>query len=273
MYKLIACDLDETLLNVDAHVCRRNKEAVKQLAKLGVKFVPATGRGFRAIEKTLEEINLKDKKNEYVISFNGGCITENKNNRIMKFQGLSFAMANELYRLGLNYDVCIHVYTKDMVYVYNADQEEINYLKLRHVYKVIDEDNLDFLKGQDIAKVLYGKPNINYLRKVTSDLEDIVKDLDVSYSSNRYLEFNHRGVNKGEGLLWLANKLGIEPEETMAIGDNFNDLSMLKAAGLGVGMANTNPDMKDQCDVLTEADNNQGGVGEAIEKFILENKR
>ncbi len=272
MYKLIACDLDETLLTDDAHVCQRNKEAIAQATKLGVKFVPATGRGYRAIEKTLEEINLKDKANEYVISFNGGCITENKDDRIMKFQGISFDKADELYRLGLNYDVCMHVYTKDMVYVYNADEEEINYLKLRHVYKIINEPSLDFLKGQDIAKVLYGNPDVPYLEKVAAEISDATKDLDVSYSSNRYLEFNHQGVNKGAGLLWLADKLGIKPEETMAIGDNFNDLSMIKAAGLGVGVANTNPKMKDDCDYITEANNNNGGVGEAIEKFIL-NKR
>ena len=143
MYKLIACDLDETLIDDDAHVCQRNIDAIKAATKLGVKFVPATGRGYRAIEKTLAEIGLKDKANEYVISFNGGCITENKDNRIMKFQGLDFAKADELYRLGLKCDVCIHVYTKDMVYVYNADEDEIKYLKLRHVYKIIDEPNLE----------------------------------------------------------------------------------------------------------------------------------
>ena len=270
MYKLIACDLDETLIDDDAHVCQRNIDAIKAATKLGVKFVPATGRGYRAIEKTLAEIGLKDKVNEYVISFNGGCITENKDNRIMKFQGLDFAKADELYRLGLKYDVCLHVYTKDMVYVYNADENEIKYLKLRHVYKIIDEPNLDFLKGQDIAKVLYGSTDVPYLEKIASEISNTTNDLDVSYSSNRYLEFNHQGVNKGEGLLWLADKLGIKPEETMALGDNFNDLSMIKAAGLGVGVANVNPKMKDDCDYITKADNNQGGVGEAIEKFVLE---
>ena len=123
---------------------------------------------------------------------------------------------------------------------------------------------------RDIAKVLYGSTDMPYLEKIASEISNTTKDLDVSYSSNRYLEFNHQGVNKGEGLLWLADKLGIKPEETMALGDNFNDLSMIEAAGLGVGVANVNPKMKDDCDYITKADNNQGGVGEAIEKFVLE---
>ncbi|EEJ72023.1 Cof-type HAD-IIB family hydrolase [Lactobacillus ultunensis] len=272
MYKLIACDLDETLLDDHAHVCQRNKDAIEAATKLGVKFVPATGRGYNAIAQTLDEINLKDKANEYVISFNGGCITENKGNRIMKFQGLSWDKANELYQLGLKYNVCIHVYTKDMLYVYHADEEELNYIKLRHAYQIIDDQDLDFLKGQEIAKVLYGNPDVPYLEKIANEISSSTKDLDVSYSSNRYLEFNHQGVNKGAGLIWLANKLGIKLEETMALGDNFNDLSMIKAAGLGVGVANVNPQMKNECDFVTNADYKEGGVGEAIEKFVLNNK-
>ncbi len=93
--------------------------------------------------------------------------------------------------------------------------------------------------------------------------------MDVSYSSNRYIEFNQKGVNKGSGLLTLAKLLGIRQEETIAIGDNFNDLSMILAAGLGVGVQNTVEDMKPLCDVITEATNNEGAVAEVIERYIL----
>lgn len=272
MYKLIACDLDETLLDDDTHVNEKNKKAIKKATKLGVKFVPATGRGFNAIQNTLKEINLYDQAHEYVISYNGGCISENKNNRVMKFQGVDFSTAEKLYELGQNYDVCIHVYTKDMLYVYNSNDDENNYLNNRHKYKIIENKKLNFLKGQEIAKVLYGNQNMAYLKQIATSLGDFTTNLDVSYSSNRYLEFNYKGVNKGNGLLWLAKKLNIKPEETIAIGDNFNDLSMIRAAGLGVGVANTNEEMKDKCDVITLADNNQGGVAEAIEKFVLSKK-
>lgn len=269
MYKIIACDLDETLLSSNTHVCARNQLAIQKARQLGVKFVPATGRGFKAITPTLKELGLNQEPGEYVISFNGGCITENKNNRILHFQGLSFEKASQLYQLGLKYDVCIHVYTKNMLYMYHANQDEINYTAPRHPYRLIKQQNINFLKGQDIAKLLYGNTNQNYLRKIAHDLGKITADLAVSYSSNRYLEFNPQGIDKGFGLLWLAKKLGVKREQTMAIGDNFNDLPMIKAAGLGVGVANTNPEMKDQCDVITKASNNQGGVGEAIERFVL----
>lgn len=269
MYKLITCDLDETLLNDNTHVCERNREAIAKAAKLGVKFVPTTGRGYVSVQDTLKELNLFDKDNEYVISFNGACVSENKQNRVMHFEGLNYQVANQLYQIGQNEDVCIHVYTKDMVYVYNMNPDERKYMTGRHNFKEITNFDLSFLRDQDIAKVLYQNLNQNYLKKIAANLGELAEELDISYSSNRYLEFNHIGVNKGAGLLWLANKLGIKPEETMALGDNFNDLSMIKVAGLGVGMQNTNPDMKDQCDVITDADNNEGGVGEAIERFVL----
>lgn len=83
-----------------------------------------------------------------------------------------------------------------------------------------------------------------YLKGIENDLKEITGDLDVSYSSNRYIEFNHQGVNKGQGLKKLAELLHVDMKETIAIGDNFNDLSMIKVAGLGVGVQNTVEEMK-----------------------------
>lgn len=269
MYKLIACDLDETLYSNDRTIPARNVEAIKRASELGVKFIPATGRGYNSVRETLVDLGLLDKEGEYVISYNGGAITENKGNRLLHFQGLPFEEAEELYRRGLNYDVCIHVYTREMVYAYNITQEEIARLSKRmQVTEVFDRD-LQFLAGQDIAKVLYENRDFDYLKKIEEELKDITGNMDVSFSSNRYIEFNSKGVTKGAGLRFVAEMLGIKREETIAIGDNFNDLSMIQEAGLGVGVQNTIQGMRQYCDYITEATNDEGGVGEVIEKFIL----
>lgn len=269
MYKLIACDLDETLYGNDRTIPTRNVEAIKRASELGVKFIPATGRGYNSVRETLVDLGLLDKEGEYVISYNGGAITENKGNRLLHFQGLPFEEAEELYRRGLNYDVCIHVYTREMVYAYNITQEEIARLSKRmQVTEVFDRD-LQFLAGQDIAKVLYENRDFDYLKKIEEELKDITGNMDVSFSSNRYIEFNSKGVTKGAGLRFVAEMLGIKREETIAIGDNFNDLSMIQEAGLGVGVQNTIQGMRQYCDYITEATNDEGGVGEVIEKFIL----
>lgn len=271
MYKIIACDLDETLIRTDRTISKEDKEAILKAKELGVKFVPATGRGFNTVEGTLKELGLYDLENEYVISYNGGAITENKGNKLLYFKGISFELASELYKRGLNYDVCIHVYTKDMVYAYNYLQEEIDYLAGRMEVTEIFSDNIDFLKGQEIVKVLYMNTDYSYLNKIEEELKEITQDIDVSYSSNRYIEFNHQGVNKGAGLLGLAEMLGVNKEETIAIGDNFNDLSMIKAAGLGVGVQNSAEGMKKDCDYITDATCNENAVAEVIRKFVLNN--
>lgn len=269
MYKIIVCDLDETLLNDDRTISTRNIKAIKKAQACGIKFVPATGRGFNSVTETLKELGLYDQEDEYVISYNGGAITENKGNRLLHFDGITFELAQELYTRGLNYNVCIHVYTKDMVYAYNYWQEEIEYLAGRMEVTEIFDKNLDFLKGQEIVKVLYMNTDYDYLNKIEIELKDITKKIDVSYSSNRYIEFNHRGVNKGAGLLSLTKLLKTDLTNTIAIGDNFNDLSMIKAAGLGVGVKNSVAGIKAECDYITKASNNEGAVAEVIEKFVL----
>ena len=269
MYKIIACDLDETLLCDDRSISPQNIEAIQKAKELGVKFVLATGRGFHTVDVTLKTLGLDEKEDEYVISFNGGAITENKGNKLLYFQGISYELANELYQKGLNYDVCIHVYTKDKVYVYNFVDEEREFLTNRMEVIEIFEDSLEFLKDEDFVKVLYMNKDYQYLKQIEKDLEDKKEDIDISYSSNRYIEFNHKGVTKGDGLLSLAKLLNVDIKDTIAIGDNFNDLSMIKVAGLGVGVQNTASDMKKECDYITKATNNESAIAEVIEKFIL----
>ncbi len=269
MYKPIVCDLDETFICLDRTITRDNIEAVKALRKLDVKFVPATGRPYSSVQDLLKQLDLFDEPDQYVMSYNGGALTENRGNRLLYFQDMPFETVNELYKRALNYDVCIHVYSADMVYVYNFAHKEREYLNNRMEVTEIFERNLEFLRGQKILKILYTNPDYGYLNQLEKQVSDLTGECDVSYSSNRYLEFNHRGVNKGAGLRQLASILNVDIRETMAIGDNINDLPMIQAAGLGVGVANTVADMKPLCDYITANDCDHSGVAEAIEKFVL----
>ena len=175
-----------------------------------------------------------------------------------------------MYKKGLTYDhLCLHVYTPDQVWVRNFYPEEKEYLASRQPCTEIFSDDIDFLKGKDIVKAIYMNTDFNYLKKIESEITDLTKNLDVSFSSNRYMEFNRKGVSKGSGLQRLCDILRIDIKDTIAIGDNFNDLSMIKAAGLGVGVANTIEPMKELCDVITEADCDHSAVAEVINKYIF----
>lgn len=271
-YKLIACDLDETLLN-DDHICPdvNVKWIQKARAEYGVKFVPATGRGYMQIQPELKSLGLYDLEKEYTLSFNGGALTENKNNRVLEFKGLSFEKTKEIFEFGLKQDVCIHVYTQDTLYVYRLSDSEakrIEHQKLDVTYP--KEENINFLKNIPISKILFQNTDVPYLMTLEPQMKHITDGAcAVSYSSNRYMEFNALGVDKGQGLINLANKLGVDIKDTIAVGDNYNDMSMLKVAGLSVAAGNAVKDVKKACDYTTKANNNEGVVAELIRKFIF----
>lgn len=269
-YKLIACDMDETLLDDNHEICRRNLELIKKAREeYGIKFVPATGRGYELIQKQLKILGLYDKENEYVLSFNGGALTENKNNRILQFKGLEFNKAKELFNYGLKLNICIHVYTKDELYLFNmTDNEREQFKKFRYNEK--KENSIDFLKDEEISKVMYQNSDLKYLMGLEEGIKEITDgSCSVSYSSNRFMEFNALGVDKGQGVIDLAKLLNIDIKEIIAVGDNYNDVSMLKIAGLSIAANNALEDVKDICDYTTEATNNEGVIAEVIEKFIL----
>lgn len=270
-YKIIASDMDETLLNDQHAICQRNIDLIQKAKEKGVKFVPATGRGFMSIQHDLKTLGLYDEENEYVLSFNGGALSENKNNRLLFFEGLSFEKTKEIFEFGLNCDVCQHVYTKDKVYVFNLSESEAERIKNQKVDCVIMQENsIDFLKDEPISKILYQNTDVPYLMSLEPQMKEIWEGhCAVSYSSNRYMEFNRIGIDKGAGLKHLAELLGVDISECIAVGDNYNDLPMLRVAGLSVAAANAVDDVKKVCDVTTQADNNEGVIAEIIERYIL----
>lgn len=132
----------------------------------------------------------------------------------------------------MRYGVCMHVNTLGPVYLYNYVPEERAYIQGRMNIVETMEPTPDFLAGQTIVKIIYMSLDMSYLQRIEREMAEagLTDGLDVYYSGNRYLEFNAPGVNKGAGLLSLAARLGIAPEETIAAGDNSNDVSMIRAA-------------------------------------------
>ena len=269
-YKIIACDMDETLLSSDATICQRNIDAIKKAIAKGVKFVPCTGRGFRSIEGVLKTLDLYDQAGQYVIGFNGANITENKGSRSLFWDPIPFDLADQLFRRCCTYGQCMHIYTRDVVYITNITPDEEAFLHGRMGYVPVETESLDFIRGkEEVCKLIVTNTDYDYLQRVHAELQPLLGDITVSFSSNRYIEFMHQGVNKGAGLHKLADLLGVPYEETLAIGDNINDTDMLKAAGLSVGVHNLNPIIRPYCDVVTDATNDEGAVAEAIEKYVL----
>ena len=263
MYRLIAADLDETLLDSGHHVPERVRAAISAARRLGARFVPATGRPFASVAGTLDELGLLGAPGEYVLSFNGGVITENSRSKPLTSCGLDPQRAEELYAFGARHGFCMHLYTLDHVYVRNYLPEERAYIGGRMNIVETDEKDLGFLAqtGEHVVKLLFMSLDMDLLHSTADHLAGL--------GLTEGLEVVYPGVSKGVGLLELARMLGIPPEETMAIGDSSNDIPMIRAAGLGVAVANATDETKAAADYVCRENNDVGGVAEAIERFVL----
>ena len=173
MYRLMFSDLDETLL-VNHHVPKMNQEAILKAREQGLKFVPCTGRAFNMIPDILKEIGTYDKAGEYSLCFNGGLIVENKDNKVLHFKGLDFKQAKEIFENARNLDVCVLVFTLDCCYIFHADEDEIQRkIAQKAKFKVIEDYDIDFLKDEKIAKILYEKRDMDYLKQLAKKLDEL----------------------------------------------------------------------------------------------------
>ena len=268
MVELIASDLDETLLTSDKHVGDYTRFQIQKAQEKGIFFVCATGRPFFSVQNTLKKIGQYNKNGCYTIALNGATVFENTNKILCSFP-LKKEIAEKLFQIGRQHNVCIHIYTVDATYVYNLNKDEEEFLDGRMEVQKFNQDNLDFLKNKEIIKVLFENTDLHYLRTIEDSLPAFVKEnCSLSYSSNRYFEFNTMGVDKGMGLKFLCDHLHIDIKNTVAIGDNYNDLGMLKKAGISVGVKNILPALKDEVDLISSYSHDEDGVGHIIEDLI-----
>ena len=275
--QILFCDVDETLV-VNNEVPEINRLAIEKMRKTkDIKFVIATGRPITLAEKIIKELDLYDKENEYSICGSGSVIYENKDNKILYAKQLKEDLFYKLFELGKKFDIFILFIGLEYFYIYKPTETEIEKRKFEKCkYKVLDEnfDLSELLKGKDkIMRVCFGKENaFDYLSNIQKQIEsnDEFKDnLDCFISSGRYLEINPKGVNKGEAIRWLCDYLKIKKENTMAIGDSFNDIAMIESVGFGCAVAGSTEDLKKISNYVCEKKFTEGAVKEVIEKFLI----
>ncbi|MBZ4663119.1 MAG: sugar-phosphatase [Caloramator sp.] len=266
MYKLIALDMDGTLLNENKEISKSNLEAIQFARRKGIKIVLATGRPTKGIEKYLKELSLID-ENEYAVSYNGAIVQEVKSGKIIAQNVMSLDDLKQLYNLSKELNVNIHALTPNSCITPKINQySELEATMNNIPLEIVDFDAID--KNTTIVKIMFVDPE----EKLNKVIESLPKELYDKYTIVRsapfFLEFLNNKVNKGFGVRLLAEKLGIKPSEIICIGDAENDIHMIEYAGLGIAMGNAFPEVKKKADYVTKT-NEEDGVAHVIKKFVL----
>lgn len=289
MYKLIAIDLDGTLLNSYGEVSDANKQAIKMALEKNVEIVLTSGRMPKAILPIANEINA----NNYIISGNGASVYDIQSDKVIYNNYLSREKTLEIIEICEKNNMFYSLYTNDVILTkslnynilyYNSENKnrtedkKIKINIINDIYKYVKEyKNNDFLKFTicDESEIIF--------RGVISKLKT-VKDIDVlevshmsrksiNYGSQEhevayfYTEVANQNVNKWVAIKELIKTLGIKEEEVIAIGDNINDKDMIKNAGIGIATGNSSPKVQEIANEIVSS-NNEDGVAEAIKKYI-----
>ncbi len=266
--KLIAIDMDGTLLNHKHEITPVVKHAIGAAREKGVYVVLATGRPFIGIQRYLLELDLQQ-EGYYCITNNGALVQRTVNGDRVSEMTLGFD--DYLYFEALSRQLNVHFHALTLSTLYTANQDISRYtvyeayltgmpLKFRRV----DEMNRDlrFPKVMMIDEPAILDRAISQIPQEAFDRYTIMK------SAEYYLELLRKEVNKGEGVKVLAEYLHLTPDEVMTIGDQANDLAMITYAGTGVAMGNAIDEIKAASQFVTKS-NLEDGVAVAIEKFVL----
>lgn len=266
MYKLIALDMDGTLLNEEKKISKENYLAIKQAREKGIKVVLATGRPTKGIERYLGKLDLINDE-DYCVTYNGSLVVNTGTKEELTKILLTSEDVHYLYDLSKKLDVNIHALTTEGCIAPKLSK----YTKLEIEMNDIPFHQIDFSAVDNtipVAKVMF----IDKENKISSAIKNLPKEVYEKYTVVRsepfFLEFLDKKVNKGTGIKSLAEKLGIKQEEVICIGDAGNDIHMIKYAGLGVAMGNAFPEVKRVADYITLS-NEENGVAHVINKFIL----
>lgn len=265
--KLVAIDMDGTLLSADKTISEKNKQVLKEAKQKGIKVVICTGRPLASIKKYLDELDLND-AGDYSITFNGGLVQKNDTGEVLQKHVLTGEDVAAIYSSIHGLDLPVDLISEGNVY--HLLPEPANYPS---IYQELNPAmNFLSVKLDEVPTTIpYNKMVVptpaDYLdSKIPLIPASINQNYSVVKSRDCLLEILNKEVSKGNALDFLGKYLDISQEEMMALGDEDNDISMIEYAGMGVAMENASEAVKKASNFVTQK-NTEDGVAYAIEKF------
>lgn len=268
--KAIFLDIDGTILSTDHNVPRINKTMIHRAIDEGHTVVINTGRPVKGALHIVEKMEFT-KPGCYLLSYNGSILYDCNKGEIVEMKTLDYEKVIRVLKAAIDEGIHCHTYDEGQILVPLGNDTELDFY--RRITRLPYQENVPFeeFKNYNLQKVmLIDLEDHEKLERFKSKYEDTFSDyFQCFFSDARYLEFVRKGVNKGTAIYDFCDRFGIDREDTIAVGDEENDIDMIKAAHIGVAMKNAKDSVKAIADVVTEKDNNQGGVAEVIEKYML----
>jgi len=294
VYKLLALDMDGTLLNENKEISKENIIAIKKAKQLGVKIVIASGRTIQGIEKYLEQLDLLSDDN-YCVVCSGAVVMNNTKKIIIQSNPLSYEEFTYVFELVKQLHITLNMYSDESILIHSSNYySRFDAIANNMPLKIMDFNSLDkntlitkiMLINEDLSIVEEMQalfPNIiveeidikakeDYNKELFKDISKLPRSFLERFTVSKVTPFNvevmKKSSNKRSGLEKIAEQFKIKPSEIICIGDSGNDKQMIEYAGLGVAMGNAFQEIKEIANYVTFT-NEGNGVAHVIEKFIL----
>lgn len=288
MYKLVAIDLDGTMLNQYGIITEKTKKAILKAQEKGVEVMIASGRAITSVKRFSKEIN----SNKYFISGNGAITYDIKNNKILYENILSKTKALKIIKICEENSIYYNVYTENGIIAKNLSYNTLYYYKdnltkpdENRTHINIVENVYDYFEQREekILKIMICDEHKTVFNSIVRKLKELseIEVLEVSHMSRKiikqgtdeialeyfYTEVSAKDVDKWNALEEIIGLMNISKEEVVTIGDNANDLKMITNAGLGVAMGESAPYVKQSADIIAPT-NDEDGVAIILNKIF-----
>lgn len=268
--KVLFLDMDGTTLDDEKQISEENLEALKRVTEAGHEAVIATGRTESSAEHLRKYYGLDQIGCRYMIIYNGAAILDCGTGKCLYSRRLSLEYVKALIDAARRADIYIHTYAGNHVLTECRDENLALYLKKTSLEAQVVPDMKQALKEPPykmLAVDIQGPDRLQAFRTAQSAWAG--GKVDMYFSCREYLEMVPEGVSKGAALLRFCELMDIPVQNAIAVGDEGNDLSMIKAAGVGCAVANAQEEVKAAADYVTQNDNNHSAIAEIVDRFVL----
>ena len=290
MYKLVAIDLDGTMLNHYGEISEKTKETVTKCIEKGIEIVLASGRPIDSIRTIAKSLGIQG----YFVAGNGALIYDIKNDEMIYKNYIKKEKVLDIIQICEYKSIAYNIYTDKMILTTNLKFNVLYYYKenlkreeskrtnisiVENMYEYVKQ-----MKEENFLKITICDENNSIFNSITKKIKEIneIEVLEVAHMSRKmikqgteeipveyfYTEISASNVDKWNAIDFLIKRLDIKPEEVIAIGDNINDKKMIENAGIGIAMKESTPEIIKVAKEVTDTNDNDG-VASALEKYVL----